>query len=98
MYSYIPECGPQKRFFSEIAYFSSQQFETREPERVGTYASDVASWLHAYPPIDVLRAEFVFSEWRPDLVRRVVKYLVPDNVRVTVISKKSRFFSSAVSD
>ena len=56
----------------------------------------MANWLHVFPPVDALVADFVFSEWRPEVIRRVVKYLDPANVRVTVLSKKCRYFTTQV--
>lgn len=80
-----------------MRFLSEQQFENKESERAMSYSSNVAHWLHLYPPADVLAADYVYAEWRPDLVTRVLKYLVPDNVRVTVLSKKCRFFTDTVS-
>ena len=66
--------------------------------RVQSYASEVAGWLHMYPPKDVLSASYMYSAWRPDLVDRVYAYLSPDNLRVTILSKRSRFLATQVAD
>ena len=90
------EKGPQLWFFKEIQYLTELQFENKDAEKIQSYASNVANWLQFYPYQDVLCADYVIAEWRPELVKRVVKYLVPDNVRVTILSKKCRFFTSLV--
>ena len=70
----------------------------QDPDRAQSAASSAAGALHVVPEAeDVLSAEYIISEYRPDLVRRVMKALSPDNVRVTVLSKKCRFFADKVS-
>ena len=34
--------------------------------------------LDLYPPQDVLSAEYVYSAWRPDIIRRVLKGFDPN--------------------
>ena len=92
----LKETGPLQWFFEEIHHLSIAQFQHKETSRVQAYASEVAGWLHMYPPKDVLSASYVYSAWRPDLVDRVYAYLSPDNLRVTILSKRSRFFATQV--
>ena len=92
----LKETGPLQWFFEEIQHTSVTQFEHKEVERVQTYASNVANWLHLYPPKDVLSADYVYTTWRPELVERVLAYLSPDNLRVTILSKRCRIFASQV--
>lgn len=87
------EVGPQDWFFKDLEYLSQQQFEQKEPEKLQGYASNLSHWLDHYPPKDVLQADFVYSEWRPDVIRRALAYLVTDNLRVTVLTKKCRYFT-----
>lgn len=65
-------------------------------EKVQTYASNVANWLHIYPPEDCLIADYIFEEWNRDVIKLVLRHLVPDNVRVTILSRKCRYFTTLV--
>ena len=64
--------------------------------QVLTYASSISGWLHLYPPRDVLTGSYVYSDWRPDLVDRVFHFLVPDNLRVSILTKKAKYFATQV--
>ena len=90
------DAPPLESFFREIQHLSMSQFQTKDQEKVQDYASGVANALHAYAPRDVLSAEYVFTSWRPDLVDRVLAYLSPDNIRVTVLSKRCKIFATQV--
>ena len=45
-----------------------------------------------------MTGEYVMSDWRPDLIRRVLRHLTPEQVRVTVLTKNCRFFVSQVEE
>ena len=92
----LKETGPLQWFYEEIHHLSIAQFEHKEISRVQLYASEISGWLHTYPPKEVLAAHYIISAWRPDLVDRIYAYLSPDNLRVTVLSKRSRFFATQV--
>ncbi len=94
---YPPESGPQRWFFEELRYLSEQQFESRVRERPQSLASNAAGWLQVYSPSETLCAEFVYrSDFRPDHIERVLAQLTPDNLRLTILSKKCRFFVTEV--
>ena len=44
----------------------------------------------------ILAGDYLINNWRPDLVERVMAYLSPDNVRVTVLTKNAKFFARYV--
>ena len=46
----------------------------------------------------ILAGDYLINNWRPDLVERVMAYLSPDNVRVTVLTKNAKFFARYVKD
>ena len=54
---------------------SEQQFEQKDAERPQEFASNVSNWLDLYPPRHVLSAEYVYSAWKPEIIRRVLKGL-----------------------
>jgi hypothetical protein len=56
----------------------------------------MSGWMHLYPARDVLIGSVVYSDWRPDLVDRVFHFLVPDNLRVSILTKKAKYFATQV--
>ena len=92
----LKKTGPVRWFFEELKYLSKWQFEQQDRERPQNYASHLAGSLHLYSPKEVVAADFIFYEWRPDLVERIYAYLSPDNVRVTILTKNAKYFATHV--
>ena len=92
----LKKTGPLRWFFEELKYLSKWQFEQQDRERPQNYASHLAGSLHLYSPPEVVAADFLFYEWRPDLIERIYAYLSPDNVRVTILTKKAKYFATHV--
>ena len=64
----LKETGAVKWFYEELKLISEQQFHQRERERPIDFASVLASWMHIYPPRQVLAGEYLMYNWRPDLI------------------------------
>lgn len=62
-------------------------FRFKEKSSPRNYVSSIVQSLQEYPMNDVLCAEHVFPEWRPDLIEQIMKYLTPQNVRIHVVAK-----------
>lgn len=92
----LRDTGPLQWFYEELKYMTEQQFEHQDKERPQNFASNLALWLHLYPAKEVVAADYLMYEWRPDLIERIFAYLSPDNLRVTILTKKAKFFSSSV--
>lgn len=92
----LKNTGPLQWFFEELSMISEQQFQQQDKERPQNQASNIAQWLHLYPAKSVLSGDFLISKWRPDLIERVYAYLSPDNLRVTILTKKAKFFATHV--
>ena len=92
----LKKTGPVRWFFEELKYLSKWQFEQQDRERPQNHASHLAGSLHLYSPKEVVAADFIFYEWRPDLVERIYAYLSPDNVRVTILTKNAKYFATHV--
>jgi hypothetical protein len=39
------------------------------------------SFMQDYPLEEVLSGYYLISEWRPDLIEMVLRYLTPENIR-----------------
>ncbi|XP_014877260.1 insulin-degrading enzyme isoform X2 [Poecilia latipinna] len=90
MFQYIQKLrteGPQEWVFDECKDLSKVAFRFKDKERPRGYTSKVAGLLHYYPLEEVLAAEYLLEDFRPDLIEMVLDKLRPENVRVAVVSK-----------
>uniref|UniRef100_A0A3Q3AY03 Insulin-degrading enzyme n=1 Tax=Kryptolebias marmoratus TaxID=37003 RepID=A0A3Q3AY03_KRYMA len=89
MFQYIQKLrteGPQEWVFEECKDLSKVAFRFKDKERPRGYTSKVAGLLHYYPLDEVLAAEYLLEDFRPDLIEMVLDKLRPENV-VAVVSK-----------
>ena len=87
---------PNKAYYEELKLLTEQQFEMKEREKAVTVAELLAHSLHCYDPVDVLTGDYLISEWRPDLITRILADLHPNNLRVTVLSKNAKYLETKV--
>ncbi|XP_051504314.1 insulin-degrading enzyme isoform X2 [Myxocyprinus asiaticus] len=90
MFQYIQKLrteGPQEWVFQECKDLNTVAFRFKDKERPRGYTSKVAGLLHYYPLEEVLAAEYLLEEFRPDLIEMVLDKLRPENFRVAVVSK-----------
>ncbi|XP_034040067.1 insulin-degrading enzyme isoform X1 [Thalassophryne amazonica] len=90
MFQYIQKLrteGPQEWVFEECKDLNKVAFRFKDKERPRGYTSNVARLLHYYPLEEVLAAEYLLEDFRPDLIEMVLDKLRPEHVRVAVVSK-----------
>ncbi|XP_042192680.1 insulin-degrading enzyme isoform X1 [Callorhinchus milii] len=90
MFQYITKLrteGPQKWIFLECKDLNAMAFRFKDKERPRGYTSKLAGSLHYYPIEEVLAADFLLEEFQPELIEMVLDKLIPENVRVAVVSK-----------
>ncbi|XP_042081303.1 insulin-degrading enzyme isoform X2 [Haplochromis burtoni] len=90
MFQYIQKLrteGPQEWVFEECKDLNNVAFRFKDKERPRGYTSKIAGLLHYYPLEEVLAAEYLLEEFRPDLIEMVLDKLRPEHVRVVVVSK-----------
>ncbi|XP_076142124.1 insulin-degrading enzyme isoform X4 [Alosa pseudoharengus] len=90
MFQYIQKLrteGPQEWVFQECKDLNNVAFRFKDKERPRGYTSKVAGLLHYYPLEEILAAEYLLEDFRPDLIQMVLDKLLPENVRVAVVSK-----------
>ncbi|GFS16143.1 insulin-degrading enzyme-like [Elysia marginata] len=80
--------GAQEWIFKECQDLASMSFNFKDKESPRAYTSSLASRLQEYPMEDVLRAYSLFEDFRPDLINLILDKLTPENMRVTIVSKK----------
>uniref|UniRef100_UPI00398EDA0B insulin-degrading enzyme isoform X1 n=2 Tax=Pristiophorus japonicus TaxID=55135 RepID=UPI00398EDA0B len=90
MFQYITKLrteGPQEWVFQECKDLNAMAFRFKDKERPRGYTSKLAGSLHYYPIEEVLAAEYLLEEFRADLIQMVLEKLIPETVRVAVVSK-----------
>ncbi|XP_068182629.1 insulin-degrading enzyme isoform X2 [Antennarius striatus] len=90
MFQYIQKLrteGPQEWVFEECKDLNKVAFRFKDKERPRGYTSKVSGLLHYYPLEEVLAAEYLLEDFRPDLIEMVLDKLRPEHVRVAVVSK-----------
>ncbi|XP_025906967.1 insulin-degrading enzyme [Nothoprocta perdicaria] len=90
MFQYIQKLrteGPQEWVFQECKDLNAVAFRFKDKERPRGYTSKLGGMLHYYPIEEVLAAEYLLEEFRPDLIEMVLDKLRPENVRVAIVSK-----------
>ncbi|KAK0157499.1 hypothetical protein PV328_011239 [Microctonus aethiopoides] len=80
--------GPLEWIFEECKQLSNMKFYFTIKSSPESYVSSTAYALHEYPMEEVLIAPCVPTEWRPDLIDNVMEYLVPEKIRIHVMSKE----------
>lgn len=54
---------------------------------IGLFFFYCAENLHFYPPEHVIYGDYVFKTWDEQLLKQVLGFFVPENMRVDVVSK-----------
>ncbi|CAL1547485.1 unnamed protein product [Lymnaea stagnalis] len=91
MYQYINMLKKeqlQEWIFKECQELAAMGFNFKDKESPKICTSNLSSRLHEFPFQDVLSAYSLFDDFRPDLINLILKKLVPENMRITVVSKK----------
>jgi insulysin len=84
----LREEGPQQWIFDEYRKLSEMQFRFKDKENPINIVSNTVHQMMIYPLPDVLSANYLLTEWRPDLIEDVLARLNPQNCRITVVGQK----------
>lgn len=79
---------PEQWIFDEINHVGKIQFNYDDMDEPIDYVADLTTKLHRYPFEDVLLADCYATEFRPDLIKRLLSSLTPQNMKIKVVSKK----------
>ncbi|XP_050431882.1 insulin-degrading enzyme isoform X2 [Adelges cooleyi] len=88
--------GPQEWFHQENKEISAMQFQFKDKGSPLDYVYRLSSHMINYKLEDVLTAEYLIKEWRPDLITELLTYFRPENMRVTVVSNVFKDKTSSV--
>ncbi|XP_032806215.1 insulin-degrading enzyme [Petromyzon marinus] len=79
--------GPVQWIFEECKDLGTMAFRFKDKERPRNYTSHITGLLHYYPIREVLAAEYLLEEFRPDLIEMLLDKLQPHNSRIAVVAK-----------
>jgi len=71
----------------EYRDIANMNFRFKEKTLPRSYVNSVVQSLQEYPMNEVLCAERIFTEWRPDLINEIMGYLTAQNIRIQVAAK-----------
>jgi insulysin len=84
----LREAGPLEWIFDECKNLNAMQYRFKDKERPQSYTCGLASSLHEYPVEESLSGPYMLTEWRPELITKLLDNLVPEKMAMTIISQK----------
>ncbi|KAB2088930.1 hypothetical protein ES319_A03G032100v1 [Gossypium barbadense] len=94
VYQYLKllrQLSPQEWLFKELQDIGNMDFRFAEEKPQDDYAAGLAEKLLVYPPEHVIYGDYVFEFWDEEMIRKILGFFTPKNMRVDVASK---FFKS----
>ncbi|CAI8597020.1 unnamed protein product [Vicia faba] len=86
----LHENSPQEWIFKELQNIGNMEFRFAEEQPQDDYAAELAENLKFYPAEDVIYGDYVYKTWDEQLIKQVLSFFRPDNMRVDVVSKLIR--------
>lgn len=78
--------GIQERVFKEIQHIRSIKFATMSMNNKMSFSSKLAKRMHHTPLEQVLVLDYLFKEFKPDLILAYLEQMRPQNLRVNISS------------
>ena len=82
----LKQDGVPEWVVTEIAQINQLGFTYKESSNPVHYVMGLSNALHYYPADKVLSAEYLITDYRPDLIEDVVRRLQLDNVLISVVA------------
>ncbi|XP_017983641.1 PREDICTED: nardilysin-like [Theobroma cacao] len=79
--------SPQEWIFKELQEMGNLDFRFAEEEPQDDYASELAENLLVYPAEHVIYGDYVFEFWDEEMIRKILGFFTPENMRIDVVSK-----------
>ncbi|CAL8128505.1 unnamed protein product [Orchesella dallaii] len=79
--------GPQKWIWDEMRDVNAMLFRFKDKEPPQSYVANISSSMHTYPLSDVLSANYILTEFKPEITTEILGHMVPRKSRVTIVSK-----------
>ena len=81
----IKEQGVERWRYEEGKLLAEMAFHFREQANLIDTVSHLASNLHYYPPEEVIRGDYLFESYDPDLIQRFLSELTPESMYVSTV-------------
>ncbi|TPX51820.1 hypothetical protein SeMB42_g00517 [Synchytrium endobioticum] len=78
--------GIQEWIFRESEALAEMSFRFKEKGSPASYASATAGHMQHFDKSDILSGNYLFHDFRPDVIQTYLNYLQPDHFRVMVVS------------
>lgn len=83
----LKENGPKEYIFEENKGLNYIKFNFMEKCNPIDYVMKISSEMHYYPIEDVLSANYLLDQFKPDLINEHIEYLKPENCIIAISSK-----------
>lgn len=90
VYQYLKllrQVSPQEWIFRELQDIGNMDFRFAEEQPQDDYAAELAENLTFYPPEHVIFGDYVHQIWDVDLVKHIIGFFTPENMRIDIVSK-----------
>ncbi|XP_030963559.1 nardilysin-like [Quercus lobata] len=90
VYQYLKllrQVAPQEWIFRELQGIGNMEFRFAEEQPQDDYAAELAENLHIYPAEHVIYGDYVHKIWDEEMVKYLLGFFTPENMRIDVISK-----------
>uniref|UniRef100_A0ACD5XLA5 Uncharacterized protein n=1 Tax=Avena sativa TaxID=4498 RepID=A0ACD5XLA5_AVESA len=90
VYQYInllKQSEPQEWIFKELQDIGYMEFRFAEEQPPDDYVVDLSENMLFYSEKHIISGEYFYEGWEPELVKHVLSFFHPDNMRVDVLSR-----------
>ena len=84
----ITTAGPQAYFYEECATMGANEFRFANKSRPFSAVSNISSAMRCHRPEDSLSYAYKYSNYNPEGIMAMLKYLTPENVNIYVTHKQ----------
>ncbi|GBP10041.1 Insulin-degrading enzyme [Eumeta japonica] len=83
----VKDEGPQRWIWEELRDLMAMEFRFKDTQEPLSFVAGYVHSLQEFPMEDTLSAYYLLSEWRPELVERLLERLTPAHMRVGIVAK-----------
>ncbi|KAE9594482.1 putative insulysin [Lupinus albus] len=83
----LRQTSPQEWIFKELQNIGNMEFRFAEEQPQDDYAAELSENLQFYPSEHVIYGDYVFKTWDEQLIEQILGFLIPEKMRVDVVSK-----------
>lgn len=90
VYQYLKllrQASPSEWIFKELQDIGNMEFRFAEEQPQDDYAAELAENLLVYPAEHVIYGDYAYKEWDEEMIRYLLGFFSPDNMRIDVLSK-----------